>query len=137
MNDDINSNNEEDIPECPICMEFYTTVGNTRPKALKCGHSLCGKCFDKLKRAECPICRNPIPKYVPFHTEMIAFLKIIHKNNDRKISNDEIYRQKARELEILRKKMEGEKIGREKMEGEKIRKLQAIRGVAKYQKDEE
>ena len=43
------------IIECPICMETYDI-----PLFCPCGHTLCSKCFEKLK--ECPYDKIEIKK---------------------------------------------------------------------------
>ena len=54
--------NSDSAGNCPVCSEVYTQVGDTVPKLLPCGHSLCEKCVSfKLFnssdcRLECPEC---------------------------------------------------------------------------------
>lgn len=130
-----------EMPECPVCMEYYTIVGDTRPKALKCGHSVCGVCFKQLNPQKCPTCREFLSIEAPFHTEMIAFLEIIQK---KRIS--EIIPERTNEIrnELNKKKHELEKIKvkeleifKNELEQEKIEELEAIKLVLKYQKKEE
>lgn len=46
-------NIEWKVNECPVCMEetFTTTI---------CDHPLCRCCFQKLRKTQCPTCRQPL-----------------------------------------------------------------------------
>ena len=42
-------------PSCPVCLEENLKCS---PVILSCGHILCCACFFKLRKTECPTCRN-------------------------------------------------------------------------------
>ena len=51
--------NSDSAASCPVCSETYTELGDTVPKLLPCGHTLCEKCATlKLLacKLECPEC---------------------------------------------------------------------------------
>ena len=59
------NNEEEDYPECPICLDIY---GNNlehikAPKVLQCGDTFCKECLEDLIKREneeifnCPMCK--------------------------------------------------------------------------------
>jgi NACalpha-BTF3-like transcription factor len=63
--------------ECPVCYIPFSDKGQHRPKAYKCGHSLCGECHSNLKNFQCIICRGHVDSNAPFHTTMIDLIKTI------------------------------------------------------------
>ena len=49
-------------PECSICLEGYNDKEKC-PRMLRCGHSFCSRCLERLLRGNtinCPKCRNPV-----------------------------------------------------------------------------
>lgn len=50
------------IPECPVCIQAYTMKPTGVPMLLPdCGHTVCAKCLEKLKRQselKCPECKT-------------------------------------------------------------------------------
>ena len=64
-----------ELPGCTVCFDPYDTEGDKRPKALPCGHALCGACLAVLPKKLCPECRANIPANVPFHVAMIELLQ--------------------------------------------------------------
>lgn len=68
---------ELDAPSCCVCLEEYQVRGPKRPKALACGHALCGSCFENIPELLCPTCRKPLDADAPYHTEMIEILKYV------------------------------------------------------------
>lgn len=50
------------FPKCGICKDQYSNeTGNRVPKTLKCSHSLCSACAEKMVESfviECPFCRE-------------------------------------------------------------------------------
>ncbi len=42
---------------CPICLDAFDTEG----VITECGHQFHTRCFDKLKKKECPLCRLKKP----------------------------------------------------------------------------
>lgn len=53
--------------ECNIC--FDDNVIEANMVYLGCFHSICKKCFDRLKKDSCPFCRECISSYLPFNHE--------------------------------------------------------------------
>ncbi len=51
--------------ECNIC--FDDNVIEANMVYLGCFHSICKKCFDRLKKDSCPFCRECISNYIPFN----------------------------------------------------------------------
>jgi hypothetical protein len=45
------------MEECKICYDIYKTLNF---KTIKCGHTLCKKCYLQLIICECPFCRHKI-----------------------------------------------------------------------------
>jgi hypothetical protein len=54
--------------ECNIC--FDDNVIEANMVYLGCFHSICKKCFDRLKKDSCPFCRECISSYLPFNHEI-------------------------------------------------------------------
>lgn len=50
-----------DVEECTICMEPMT-LKNNNLKLNECGHFFHAECLAKCPKAECPICKHPIPR---------------------------------------------------------------------------
>ena len=48
--------------ECPVCMESYTSEGERRCTATKCGHLFCFYCIKTIQKAggKCPTCRKKL-----------------------------------------------------------------------------
>ena len=76
--------NVNDLTNCPVCSEPYTTTGENVPKILPCTHSLCAKCTTKKpwrrqSYLKCPQCGELcIFKGVEFiwdNTHILAHLK--------------------------------------------------------------
>jgi len=53
--------------ECNIC--FDDNILDLNMVYLGCFHSICKKCFDRLKKDSCPFCRECISSYLPFNNE--------------------------------------------------------------------
>ena len=53
-----------DQSECQICLETYTSGGDRRCVATKCGHIFCFFCIEKViaNRKPCPKCRKKLGK---------------------------------------------------------------------------
>ena len=52
--------------DCPICTNRYTVDGPLQPKLLKCGHTFCTNCIQKISKTEknsikCPYCFGVTP----------------------------------------------------------------------------
>ena len=79
---------ESDYPECPICLDIYGNKENhiRAPKILKCGHSFCKECLEKIIKKEdgeyisCPNCNQQIEKKLNIddYTTNIDVMKIVN-----------------------------------------------------------
>lgn len=61
--------------DCRICYE--DKIEQTNILHLKCGHTLCFSCFDRLIKSQCPYCRDniddKIEKSYEFETENVSY----------------------------------------------------------------
>ena len=49
-----------EVPDCPICMTYFSVDDDGKPMSLHCGHSICNSCLFKLPFDNCPVCKDPI-----------------------------------------------------------------------------
>lgn len=69
-----------DLLECSICMEAFQTSGSMRPKMLRCQHSFCIICLQKMKSGfniQCPICRMKFEASVNELPNNLLLMRII------------------------------------------------------------
>ena len=69
--------------QCSICSERYNSE-NKCPRLLRCGHSFCSSCLERLLHGNtivCPTCRNPgaVPTGVQGLLKNFALLNIVKK----------------------------------------------------------
>lgn len=60
--DDIGSRKNKDNKEkyeCELCLDVFNLYDRKPVCLVPCGHSLCMKCFDSLRKNVCPFCRVP------------------------------------------------------------------------------
>ena len=92
--------------ECNIC--FDDNVIEANMVYLGCFHSICKKCFDRLKKDECPFCRECISSYLPFNHEIIDDDKIEEEifSMDEDLAFDNLYINIKNRHEYKRKKID-------------------------------
>lgn len=56
--DDDDNADSENIPTCPVCYKSILKVKLLW--CLDCGHLECGKCYKKMKKSSCPLCRKHV-----------------------------------------------------------------------------
>ncbi len=85
----LNMMNEEEMPtNCPICFEAYTIAEKSKrkPKALLCGHSMCGMCVLGMKKKICGICRAPFNGVLTDHYHMMGLIKMLEDQRQRMLA---------------------------------------------------
>lgn len=60
LNMDVPSNKEKEKYDCELCLESYNIYDKKPHSIVPCGHSICIKCLNSLRKEVCPFCRNPM-----------------------------------------------------------------------------
>jgi hypothetical protein len=92
--------------ECNIC--FDDNIIESNMVYLGCFHSICKKCFDRLKKDSCPFCRECISSYLPFNNENNEENEIEEEifSMDEDLAFDNVYRNRKNRHEHKRKRID-------------------------------
>ena len=69
----VDSDNDESSPckiECPICLSIR------KPYVIVCGHVFCEGCLPRLKKKECPLCKEPFTKFTKLRMTLSQFVDL-------------------------------------------------------------
>ncbi len=139
---------ENEMPECPVCYELYTIEGSLRPRILKCGHGLCGICLSNKMIKICPRCRGNINKNTKINFGLIEAIKLLQQNYKHpkvtgiiitdKLSEKEKHKEKNKEFDEFKKLIAEEKeIEVGLIIREKLNEVERVTNIIRREKERE